>query len=530
VNKPRASSVWVLTICLGLLLIDAVIGLSGGGEFFSFSTAIITPLVAFVTSFGVWRAWLVEKDVVTRRMWAGMGLGFFSWALADTIWSYYDIVLQQDIPYPSLADLFWGVAYLFFFIPLVARLRHLPVQPTPVQKRIVWGVVIFWTVLTSVVVLYPIAMHFETSRFWEGILNIFFPTSDAVIAILATMLLILLGKGRFSLSWRWIFVGLSVMTVSDLFYSYATWRGLYYPDDQANFMSVWIDATYIAAYLISAFGVQIYRDIAASGKPIKVSLETRPVSRFYAMLFTNRNHTIISASSNLPVLIEAKDLTEITGKTFEQAFGLERDETQAFFDRLIRDGVVKNEPATLYTVRGYPCEVRLTAMADYDVRQQFNGANIAIQANLSVPEDQRLPSQKELQYDLNYLLSQTGILVKNESQSIQTYFIEGIKVLSGLVFQFGGEPFQKALFDEIQRVITEKSLPVQLDGLSLILPEDLEGQQLADVLHLILDSADRFVSGIVGYQVVRDEMSQMEKDLDPVVRNDVRAYRLAGNL
>ncbi len=526
--KPRPWILWTLAIVFALLLLTVGIGLfAEGHDLYALITGLLTPLIAFIAAFAMFLVWRIEKDVISKGMWAGLGLGFLAWALADTVWSVYDLILHQDIPYPSLADLFWAGGYVFFFIALAARLQNLPVKPNKGQTLVILGMSVFWVAMTVIFVLQPIIGDFDPQRLWEGVLNIFFPVADAAVAVMCTILLILLGLGRFSLSWRWIFAGMFLMTASDLIYSFATWRELYFPEGRVNLISAFIDVTYIAAYLLAGLGAFIYKDIATTRKAASVNLVVKSVSRYYAMLFTNRNHQIISASTNLPVLLNAQSMDDITGHSLSQVLRLKPEMIEDLCARLAREAMLKNEPLTIYTHWNEPRDVWLTAVAAYDLHNQFNGANIALRANIIVPEEQRLPGQKELQFDLRHLLTQAGLLAQDESQSMRTYFVDGIQVLSDLVTQFGGEPFQKSLFNDMRDVVEENDLPVQIDGLSVTVQEDLDTRQLAEILHLLLDVAERFVSDVVGEDIVREEMSTMERELDPAVLKDVKAYRLS---
>ena len=54
-----------------------------------------------------------------RRAWLFIGLGTLSWAVADAIWTYYDVVGAQ-IPYPGLPDLFYLAAYPLWIVGVVA--------------------------------------------------------------------------------------------------------------------------------------------------------------------------------------------------------------------------------------------------------------------------------------------------------------------------------------------------------------------------------------------------------------------------
>jgi diguanylate cyclase len=49
------------------------------------------------------RAWRVEQQRLAAS-WALIALGCWSWAWGEAIWSLYEIVLKEEVPFPSLAD------------------------------------------------------------------------------------------------------------------------------------------------------------------------------------------------------------------------------------------------------------------------------------------------------------------------------------------------------------------------------------------------------------------------------------------
>ncbi len=47
----------------------------------------------------------------SRKILIYLGLAALSWGIAFLVWTYYNLVVQVDIPYPSIADLFFLVSY-----------------------------------------------------------------------------------------------------------------------------------------------------------------------------------------------------------------------------------------------------------------------------------------------------------------------------------------------------------------------------------------------------------------------------------
>src|SRR5918992_368541 len=75
----------------------------------------------------------VEPAVTIRQRWAPvlLGLGIISWVLGQAIFTYYEWVLDQPPPLPSIAD----VGYLSVYPFLLLGILLLPARPIPVASR-----------------------------------------------------------------------------------------------------------------------------------------------------------------------------------------------------------------------------------------------------------------------------------------------------------------------------------------------------------------------------------------------------------
>src|ERR687898_1428142 len=102
----------------------------------------VGPLLALPLCFGgllrwKWRRRVSQPDVgpiVTRgQRWAPvlLGMGIVSWVLGQAIFTYYEWVLRQPPPLPSLADVGFLGVYPFFLLGILL----LPARPVPVASR-----------------------------------------------------------------------------------------------------------------------------------------------------------------------------------------------------------------------------------------------------------------------------------------------------------------------------------------------------------------------------------------------------------
>src|SRR5215203_3081725 len=105
------------------------------------SAEFVGPLLALPLCFGgllewVWRGAAPMDDqpaVTTGQRWAPilLGLGIISWVFGQALFTYYEWVLRQPPPLPSLADVGYLSVYPFFLIGILL----LPARPEPVASR-----------------------------------------------------------------------------------------------------------------------------------------------------------------------------------------------------------------------------------------------------------------------------------------------------------------------------------------------------------------------------------------------------------
>ena len=53
-------------------------------------------------------------DGLLGKAYAALAIGISFWFIAEMIWTYYQVGLGIESPFPSVADLFWLIGYLPF--------------------------------------------------------------------------------------------------------------------------------------------------------------------------------------------------------------------------------------------------------------------------------------------------------------------------------------------------------------------------------------------------------------------------------
>ena len=174
----------------------------------------------------------IDKTVPRRRNRATIStvcllLGVTGFAAGQAIWSYDEIVLGLDAPFPSWADAGFVASYLFLFIGVM----RLPSRPLPALAK--WRILLdSVTSMTALVtfswyfILAPMLAQGSQSSLGK-ILGVFYPMAD--LALLFCVLMLTSGRtgkamrgGILSLS-----AGLIAIIVIDTAFAYGTLNGIY---------------------------------------------------------------------------------------------------------------------------------------------------------------------------------------------------------------------------------------------------------------------------------------------------------------
>jgi diguanylate cyclase (GGDEF)-like protein len=158
---------------------------------------------------------------VARRGWTMFAAALVAWAAGEALWSWYELVLGTEAPFPSVAD----VAYLLAPCLAAAAVVWLPDRPLTARGRvrmILDGLIITTSLLEISWILVLRAAYREGA---EGIaaqaIALAYPVTDVVLASMALLVLARTGQHlRFS---RALVVGgLLALAVADTCYAWLT--------------------------------------------------------------------------------------------------------------------------------------------------------------------------------------------------------------------------------------------------------------------------------------------------------------------
>jgi diguanylate cyclase (GGDEF)-like protein/PAS domain S-box-containing protein len=180
-----------------------------------------------------------------RLAWSLLGASALVWAAGESAWSYFEIILEQQVPFPSLADVGFLTA-----VPLaVAGIALFPGRHRAASRlaSLLDGAIIAGALLliSWATVLGTVYLGGSDSTL-SMLLGLAYPISDIVIAVMA---LLLVGRtaGPARLPLLLVVAGLFANLLADSAFAYLTTANTY------GKVQI-IDAGWVAGYLLIALG------------------------------------------------------------------------------------------------------------------------------------------------------------------------------------------------------------------------------------------------------------------------------------
>jgi hypothetical protein len=175
----------------------------------------------------------------------GLFLYAFLWFAAETTWGIYEVVLHVDVPYPSVADLFYLAAYLPAFLGMGQFLWFFRKGFTPLKLAVAALSGLLIVCFSSVVLLHPLIV--ESADILTKLFDIGYQLLDTLLIVFAVMMTIVLGKGRFANDWLWITLALILQGAADIAFGYGTLMGWYFSGHP-------LELVYLYGYLALGLG------------------------------------------------------------------------------------------------------------------------------------------------------------------------------------------------------------------------------------------------------------------------------------
>jgi hypothetical protein len=217
----------IITLVGSIILTNSFIIFTQGEDrlFYSNWTINITAAVAF--AFAIMAAYRQKAQGLQGKAYASLAIGLGLWLVAELIWTYFELGLQIDTPFPSLADVFWLVAYGFLAYPLYRIYKFTSKETVRSTAAIIVSLALAITLgyLVNLTVNVSEISYSQKQQSEDIILllvSIVYPILDAVLVVPAVLVLWAVRTEQ-PLYTHWMLLSLSVLffVVADSGFGYA---------------------------------------------------------------------------------------------------------------------------------------------------------------------------------------------------------------------------------------------------------------------------------------------------------------------
>ena len=182
---------------------------------------IVEPLAAAIAvGLSVLVMYRQKTDGLMGKTYTFLAAGLVLFLIAEIIWSYYEISLEIENPFPSIADALWLIGYgpLLYFI--LKMYRFFGASNSRTHQ-------LFVSVAGAVFLLFLISGISQTADFTtQGgitsfLISISYPTLDTILLIPAALIILNPMKGELT-SIPWIFLAVLIMSIGDSAFAYSS--------------------------------------------------------------------------------------------------------------------------------------------------------------------------------------------------------------------------------------------------------------------------------------------------------------------
>ena len=286
-----------------------------------------------------------------------------------------------------------------------------------------------------------------------------------------------------------------------------------------------MDVTYVLSYLFLALGLYAYnilykikQTVVLSPVAIERDLKTK------ILIITAADLGVIVYSANLLQLIGAGEGSQIENLPLHAVLRADPKALDELMSVVAREKSVRNYPFTL--TNGKTQTVFITALALTDPQNKQTGVGIVLRADLSDRDGVPTPLNQEQNGLVESFLARAGANIREESQALRYYFLEQIRLLFSLVYEFTGGPVANRLLETITEISLQHGWKIDIDQGQITILDEYEGEFLANIVSTLLGEVKASASRLISPSLVSNEMELVDRNLDSYVEKTVRMYKV----
>jgi hypothetical protein len=201
------------------------------------------------SAFALKKYWGTPVDKFSR-IWLGFTLGMVFWFLGELGWAIYALLLNIEIPYPSIADVAWLIGY---FPLLIALHLYMRTFRSVLSKKMFATAAALMGIISLAIFAFLVSPILEVAAEEEIItltIDIVYPALDIALLYFSLLDLLIFAKGKMASAWFLISGAILMNVLGDIFFSYTTLQGTYYNGHFSELFFAWGYILFALAFYI----------------------------------------------------------------------------------------------------------------------------------------------------------------------------------------------------------------------------------------------------------------------------------------
>jgi len=217
-----------------------------------FSNYLATALGAFIGIYGAIK--------IGMRNFIGKGVFFLGCAslfsfIGYILWDWADFILEEELPYPSIADFSWSASVSIAIVGILFLLR---VYQPQVKFRYFLEAAGIFTLMSAIIIYIVGWPDLSEATFSTGFFDIFYTLSDSLWIAIGVITLRIAG-GKIFPGLLAYTVSMFVMVIGDILFAIRVANGTFYYGDIADLMLLF-------AWILAALGIYLTVQTFSNGQ------------------------------------------------------------------------------------------------------------------------------------------------------------------------------------------------------------------------------------------------------------------------
>ena len=205
----------IIAVAVAIVFIHIILFVINGDRYIGTTSAVLLGTSTCISLFII----LSNPRKIEVQKFKLVFVGVTLWFLGEFTYSYYQIVLDTDVPYPGLGEIFYLVGYGFLILFTYRSFKTIN-RDGVIKRRVIAFVVILVSVVPviSTIIVFSQEVDFQ-SQWSEIVLSIIYNYADLILLSLSILILTkLLRNNPYTYHWILFTSFLILTTITDFIY------------------------------------------------------------------------------------------------------------------------------------------------------------------------------------------------------------------------------------------------------------------------------------------------------------------------